>query len=524
MTFIYLIGILVFLGIMVSILYSINQPDIISQAKTLINTNHTNEAIELLEQEIKKDYQNSNAYYHLGLAYEKIKNPEKSLHNFLEVKTLSKYNKEIDIKIVFKKIANSYNQLEQVDNSFEAYLNLLSIDENDIEGNFQIGFWLIGNNKLKESIPYLEKCHEDEDLKKSVLMALSIAYYETENYSKAYDSIKILEQDDPYDEDIMLIFTIISHKTALEESKDKLEMLMSITEDENTLLILIRIYFYVSYKLSFFEDGYKHIEKAIRSKELTTDIKDEIQYYILLLVLRVENYQKAQKILDTMNESKFDVKSLKYFLNSMSIKMKTNEGQTFEDIIERILSNIVPDSLLYSISGLQKEELIQFEKYFDLAYDPNRLKTQYQPLTKKTFLKQFIQLSLPEFIDFSEKVIELEDCQSPHQLGDTDSEELNFTAYLSNNKENILFSFRRLKENTPLSEIVLENLINLMEDEKCKQLKILSNSEPSEEVQNKLKEYTAIQLYSTNKMIEYFQIWKFWGQAIAEKKDLQDIE
>ncbi len=472
---------------------------VIEKAEELLAQKRYAEALALLDLEKFKGIEDPVFFYLRARCFEELNDPIKALENFTAIQRIGKYPLDADALEVHKKIA-FYTRLTQDDESaFEAYLNVLHINPDDGETLRELGMMAVNASEFFIAAHFLEKAVKQKIEDPELLRAYTVALYQTGRESQAFETASRLVAREPDNHEYNLLFAALCRNSHLSEGKKKIIEILPEANDEIEKTWLARMYINSCIRQQTYKDAIDFLRKLAAEHQLSEDALVELKYYQLVLYLKEQNFQAASKIYDeitAMRTAYARLETLHTYIDYIDLTPPIENAIPFEQIFEETFRDILPEDLVYRLSGLRQNITINFDKFFNRTENGIFLKEEFAPPTTEGMIDKFLKYSRDEFPVFARRAIEYLGYRIINQESTSETEVLDYICSAKEDtKQRFLISFRKYKDNASLSDIFLTNFKNRMNQLKCHSGIVVSNAQLTsggQEAIRKMRELTVI--------------------------------
>lgn len=160
----------------------VNAKKEVNRGNELYSLGKYREALQSYQKSVSLDPGNANAYYGMGLCYQKMNQLDKALENFEKaIKIDNQYWK------AYYAMGNTYLKINKFNEALNAFIAASKV-EDDEKVYYQIAYTYVKMNNYAKAIPYYEKSIEKKPNYDLAWMNLSVAYLQVKNYKKAVET------------------------------------------------------------------------------------------------------------------------------------------------------------------------------------------------------------------------------------------------------------------------------------------------------------------------------------------------
>ena len=501
----------ILMTMVIMLVYS--KPNILSQAEKLMADKEYEQAITLLEGEIKKNPDSPDLYYCYAKSYEFLGEYENALKNYEKVKKLFLLSNLTDIQSILRKIGDINSTLNNYDLAFEAYLQILSIDPSDYYANSHVGFMAIGQKEFNIAKPFLAKATTSDPSQKQTNLAYAISLHET-NDPKVIEVFESLVKNDSSDEN-NLLYIMALIKANMDEALPKAKEYLVKLDDEHLQKVLLRWALFNLSQQQMIAKTISFLEELLTLNKVVASLKKEIQYYLILFYLRKDSLLKAKPYIDLLEQEDpnyREVKTLSAFLEKASTQLEELPKDDIVAIHNDTINNLIPPDILFKITNLETANVINFDRYFDIMEGSVKIKNKFRPLTQESFRKEYLSMPASEFFNFVEFLIKYNKFEQIETAAELEND---LVFHIVQNKkdetEKVLIAVTRWKEESKFSDIFIENCVSIKDKYIVNRIIIFSNTEVSEVATEKLKKYEFLELKGKDDLLKIYQIFKLYA-------------
>ncbi|MCS6984051.1 MAG: hypothetical protein NZM25_02845 [Leptospiraceae bacterium] len=484
-----------------------SDPGLSEKVQELLAQGRYQEALQLLDLEKIRSIGDPQLYYQRLRCFEELQQPKEALETLHEIRRLGKYPSALGIPELYRKIAFYTKLCEDEESAFEAYLNLLQVVPEDSEALRELGLWAGRAHELEIALHFMDRAYAQKVFDGEFLKVYAAVLYEAGREAKAFEVISELMSRYPDEDAYAYLFVLMSGKSHFSEAKKKILDLLPKTIDEMKKVWLGRIYVNACIKQKAYTEACQFLERLVAEHHLPEDYLVEFKYFALLFYLQEQNFQKAAHLyeeLSSLRTSYAQLDKIRYYIDYIDLHPPLENAIPFEKLFEETFQNLLPANLFYSESGIFQEVRIDFSKYFEIRDGGVSLKGDYAIPTPEWAMSRFMSYSRDELPLFIRQVAESLGYRILQQEALSESEALDFTAaHKGQPSQKALFSLRRFRDQTQLSDIFLANYRNRMGTLSCQKGFILSNAQLTLAAEESLKKNRDIEFFSGQRLVEH---------------------
>ncbi len=480
----------------------------LSQAQKIIKEGKYENAVDILKREHIKSPQDIQVLLSLGDCYINLTQYDVAMSTYIKINEMNKILNTEEKLHLYKKMGYIYNKFKQNENLFEIYLKILQIDANDYEANKGIAYVLLKMKQFHLAISYFETILKDKNNKDiQDLIAYYIALYYSNQIQEAKQVIETILENNADNMYFQLLFISIFQKNNSKEAISYINKIFNKAKEEDVMRMLIRLYSYFLHYLNVYPDSLDLFLKIINNKDYPSKLQREAHYFYLFFLCQIHELVQANQMIHDFEASYGKYRNLNKLKISIDIKDENfDEIIEFEDLYKKEMESLIPEDFLFCLAGLQTESFIILEKFFNIADESNpTLLDQFEKKDLPFFLDQYYYLSNEKFLKFTKNACQLMKFKIIKSL--TGSFNDNIYVYLckkTNKFERTIVCFAQCKENTHLSDIFINELINKRNINKAREIILISNGVLTNRAQKIVDSMLEFDIFQDDKLYELF--------------------
>lgn len=504
-----IVGVILFA---IGLLYN-TRPERLDEALAHYKNAEINEALNLLKEEVEDDPESHRAHFYLAKIYEQVGKPDLMVKHLEQVRKIGRFSEEIQALDVQKKIADVLYMRGKLQDALGAYLEVASLAPDDETANSRIGLMAMAEGQFRVAELYLQKARASDPKNKQYQKALAVAYFQLNNHEKAFENIENLLEQDPDNQDLNLLYIMMSQKSHFKSAAEKIVSWYSQVNDDHTRKLMFRMYLFIVMRQRNYKDSLATIQKLLKTPGLLPEVKVEMQYYLAIFALRNENFNLAYRAAQEVHEHNpefRELSKLRRFIDYMDLTIHDSDGTFhFDDLFKDATRELLPDDLVYNMSGFRNERGVNFDKYFNLADDgAAEVKDEFAPLTVDAVSQKYSEISKEDFLQFCYYAMDEIGYETMREVDDKGESTVTFyTRNQQNASDTALFAFHRLHDEASISDIFIENFQNLIKQEAAAKGFIVTNARLTSGAEDKLAKMNHIRFIGPEDIPPLFQNW-----------------
>ena len=480
--------------------------NMVDQANRLIQEGKYEAAITLLEKEILKKSDDPQPFFLLADCHLKYQNYEEALKQYNKIKDQKLLHDQKSRVSLMYNIADTYFNLKQYDNVFNACLQILQMSSEDLKAIKIIAFMLLGNAEFKIALPYLEKlvALEPDDPKNK--NAYAVALYETGDTEKAVKLLKEKIEDNPDDTYLSLLYlgmcTFYDRKVAIKY----LRKIFPATKNESIIIFLIRLFCFIVYNFELRPTVLEFLKKQIDDPKTHTEARRECTYFLILFLLELRNIGEAKRWINTFEGSYGNYRQLKGIKLGIGLDTSdTEDSVDFESLYKKEFHSLFSKDLVYELSGLKMDRVINIDEFFQEKDNEPVLSSGYQQKSMDSLLDVFCHLKREEFLKFTEKTCKWLHLRIIKMTKHLDEQSIDYVCEHQKTSEKLVASFRQFKKNAKVSDIFLNDLIAKTYEYETSKVVLVTNGELTPLAQKKSESTESIEVLQGTRFYDLLQ-------------------
>ena len=501
--------ILAVIGVSAYFVLSQKKPSEFDKGIDLFNTNQINEAMAVFKQEIANDKFNFQAHFYQAQSHEKLGELDQALKHYKEVLNIGCYSSAIERPAILKKIAAISYAQGYMKEAFSYYLYFLRVYPEDLEANRHIAFMALGKGEFELALPYLEKVRVADPGDRHYKLAAAVAYFEMNDESKSFELLRELRNDFADDADLEFLYILSCQNSHHKEVVKLIEKKFATANEDFIKFILFRIAANAGYRSGDYGSVIEFFYDRIKEGTIPTELQAEFIYYVILMMIEVENYTDAGLLfekLTNLRPSFLKSDDLKLYINMRNKNYNSSEIAPFQDVYHKAFESLIPPRLLFNASGLKTNDDIDINDFFESVDDKLVLRPEFGEVTVDGSFQIILEYSPTEFLSY---------CRSASfalgyrviQQFPGESEGLDILAQsIANKKIKAILVFSRFTKDTPvISDIFLDNILAVVAKNRADKAILITNASLTEGAEMKINAEPKLEVLTESALINLFR-------------------
>ncbi len=181
LTFSLIVIIAILSGLAVYLSYFKSRSNPLNRAIELIRQNKFEEAIDEYKKTLYSKADPFDIHYRIASLYEKLKNYDQVVYHLNEILRIDKYDNEVQKLPVLRMLAQAYYLIDDIEQAFRTYFEILKINPEDAEAHYHIAFISLGQGEFDIAQKYFEKLVKLQDDFESFFGAGICSYQNNKN-------------------------------------------------------------------------------------------------------------------------------------------------------------------------------------------------------------------------------------------------------------------------------------------------------------------------------------------------------
>ena len=501
--------ILAVIGVSAYFVLSQKKPSEFDKGIDLLKANQINEAMAVFKQEVANDKFNFQAHFYQAQLHEKLDELDQALKHYKEVLNIGCYSSAIEKPAILKKIAAiSYTQ-GYMKEAFSYYLYLLRVYPEDLEANSHIAFMALGKGEFELALPYLEKVRIADPGDRHYKLAAAVAHFEMNNESKSFELLRELRNDFADDADLEFLYIFSCQNSHYKEVVKLIEKKFATANEDFIKFILFRIAANAGYRSGDYGSVIEFFYDRIKEGTIPTELQAEFMYYVILMMIEVENYTDAGLLFEKLTNLRpnfLQSDDLTLYINMRNKNYNSSEIAPFQDVYHKAFESLIPPRLLFNASGLKTNDDIDINDFFESVDDKLVLRPEFGEVTVDGSFQIILEYSPTEFLSY---------CQSASfalgyrviQQFPGESEGLDILAQsIADKKIKAILVFSRFTKDAPvISDIFLDNILAVVAKNRADKAILITNASLTEGAEMKINAEPKLEALTESALINLFR-------------------
>ncbi|MCP4130720.1 MAG: tetratricopeptide repeat protein [bacterium] len=340
----------------------------INKAESFVEQNMVGEAIIEYKKILENSPNDFSIHYKLSNLYFKQKKTDQAVLHLEEIVRINKYNYEVDKIDVWRKLAKAYQSRDDMQRTFQTYMDILTVYPTDEEALYQVGFIALGQELFELAEKQFNRLVAKSPKNFEVFFGAGIAYYQDMNTGEAIQYFKEALVIDPHSDiaNIAMAFAQ-QRKRNFKTGVNYAKMVVDNSPDSTAIFIAKRLLGILYIQAKKASEGMKIFEELLAfTKE--NDMIDEqvmILYDLGFASIKAEQTSNAYEYWNQLYQLDRGYKDVQKLITILRKEMDADTRQKTEaleesviDYIDEWLKDVFPKDFLWNICGLKSNRPI----------------------------------------------------------------------------------------------------------------------------------------------------------------------
>ena len=487
----------------------------VTKAEQYLKNNMVFEAIFEYKKALDKNPGDFVVHARLADIYLVQKEIDQAVQHLEKIIELNKFNYEVERLDVQKKLARAYESRDELEKSFQMYLDILKYFPVDQDALYNVSFMALGQEEFEIAQRYLEKLVKQMPNSFDVVFGAGICSYQNQRINDSANYFKIAASLNP-SSDIANLAAAFAHQRK-SDFRLAITYVQKITNTQNeadVIFIAKRLQGLLMVQAKKNDEAVKQFEEILEFVK-KNDQQDEYLMTLYDLGFVCVKAERTNQAYDYWNELYKQDKSYKSVqtlvmmlrremeLDYRNVNAKEESEHTIDEYLDKWLSDGFPGDFLWNICGLKSDQEINIKGIVTTA----RVSTgqsdspdlRIGSVVNFENIERFVALNVENFRIISSRIV-VKLGYKVDQILQTyrENDGVDFLA-VSPEKEKILVWVRRWSK-TKVGEIPLRNFAQAINDLKARKGIFITSSELTQAAENSLGNLSKVEIIQADEL------------------------